>query len=210
MLIGITGKKYSGKDTAGNHLIKNYKFTRYALADPLKKAVKEIFMLSDDQVWGHLKEAIDKRYGVTPRKLLQIIGTELFRNDIFSYLPGSFKIPYGKIWINRFKLWYEKNKKYWKMTDYTGVGKYFERNVVVTDVRFLDEAEVIKKLGGIVIKIERPILNYRKDDHSSEIYINYIKTDYTIINDGSIKDLEKKIDIVLDTHYKYMNLHKLR
>jgi len=200
MLIGITGKKYSGKDTAGDHLIKKYKFTRYRLGDSIKRVVKEIFMLTNDQLYGQLKEEVDSRYGVTPRKLFQIIGTELFRNDIYAYLPRSFKIPYGEIWINRFKEWFKVNEFYWKITDYTGVGKMVERDIVVADVRFIDEAEMIKKLSGIVIKIIRPDLDYEKDDHISETEIDNIKADHIIINDGSIIDLEIKIDAIMKNY----------
>lgn len=204
MLIGITGKKYSGKDTAGSRLAREHGFTKYALADSLKKAIKEIFMLNDDQLWGYLKKAVDSRWGVTPRKLLQTIGTELFRSELIFQLPQLHKkISYESIWIHRFKLWYKKNQFYWRITDYTGVGKHVERDVVVTDVRYPEEARVIKELGGILIKIIRPNLKYKKDDHSSETEIDNIVADYTVINDNNIRDLEKKID-------KIMKIYKLR
>lgn len=187
MIIGITGKKQSGKDEVGIHLYNKYKFVRYALADPMKWAVQDIFLMTKRQLWGDKKEVIDKRYGVTPRELLQIVGTELFQYDIYKHLP-NLKIPPRRLWINRFKLWYNRTLR--------TMG--FEGKVCVTDVRFPHEAEVIKEMGGIIFKIERPSLNYKEDEHASEAEISRIEPDYLIWNVGTIKDLQETIDRIME------------
>ena len=42
----------------------------------------EIFGFTKEQVYGDLKDVVDSEWGVTPRKVLQIMGTELFQYDL--------------------------------------------------------------------------------------------------------------------------------
>src|SRR5579863_3132559 len=52
VIIGITGRKRSGKDTVGNYLVEHYGFVKVSFADTLKEACKIIFGFSDEQVYG--------------------------------------------------------------------------------------------------------------------------------------------------------------
>jgi hypothetical protein len=139
-IIGITGRKFSGKDTAGNYFVEKYGFERMAYADPLKKAAKEIFDFNDEQLYGNAKEIIDQYWGITPRNAMQFLGTDLFRNHICELLPNMGK----DIWVNVLKRKalniFEKNP---------------DSKIVVTDVRFPNELQAIKDLGGITIKLQR-------------------------------------------------------
>ena len=201
MILGFTGKKRCGKDTAVKYLVKKG-WTRYALADPMKEAVKEIFLMDDEQLWGEDKEIVDARYGVTPRKILQILGTELFQYDIYRHLP-KLSVKRRELWINRFKLWYDKqigatpvhsiDKRYVAFLKNTA--KYLD--VAISDVRFPHEAEVIREMNGLIVKIVRTS-NETKDSHASETEIDEIHPDYIIYNDGTIKDLERGLDNMLN------------
>lgn len=64
MIVGISGRANSGKDTVANYLVNQYKFTKIALADPLKRFVMEVFDFSEEQLWGssEKREEPDKRY----------------------------------------------------------------------------------------------------------------------------------------------------
>ena len=102
MIVGLVGKKRCGKDTVADHLVMSHNFIKYSLADPMKRAVQDIFLLSDEQLWGNQKESLDARYNTTARKILQVFGTELFQYDIYNHLPElAQKVPPRKIWINR-------------------------------------------------------------------------------------------------------------
>ena len=68
VLIGIIGKKYSGKDTAADYLVTNHNFTKMAFADPVKKITKELFNFNNEQLYGNLKETVDERWGISPRE----------------------------------------------------------------------------------------------------------------------------------------------
>lgn len=183
MIIGFCGKKRSGKDTGASILINKYGFIRYAFADALKNACSEIFLLSEEQVNGNKKEEIDERWNLSPRKIFQIFGTEIFREKLDNFFP-ELKEYKNNFWINRFKLWYNNETK-----------KNPNVKIVITDIRFPNEAEIVKELGGNIIKVQRNNNNKNNNDkHSSESLIDTIKGDFNIINDRDIKTYHVEID----------------
>lgn len=99
--------------------------------------------------------------GATPRLLMQTLGTEWGRDKIYSDL-----------WIDLFEL----------------RAKLFDW-VVCTDVRFLNEAAVIRELGGTLIKIDaEERLGPNLDPHPSEQEMALIEADYVIENNGTLED----------------------
>jgi hypothetical protein len=186
-LIGLTGKKGSGKDTIANKL-KEYGYIQYAFADPLKRGIQHLFDLSDEQLYGvESKETIDPRWGVKPRQLFQIIGTEIFQNTIHQHL--KLNVGPKNHWTFLFEEWYRK-----KIQENPHV------KIVVSDIRFPHELECVKALGGQIIKIIRSnnmnnnINNINVDTHSSEILIDQMdNVDYIIENNGTIDDLNNNL-----------------
>jgi len=201
MIIGITGLKRSGKDTIADYIKDKYNYKKMALADSLKKACQEIFLFDDDQLWGDKKDLIDARYNTTPRKILQVVGSELFQFDIYNYIPEISKaVPLRMLWVNRvlLEIYKMQNKAPIHSTEkmYQGYfGEDKELDIVISDVRFPHEALAIQKFNGIVIKVIRNGL--KVDDHISEKSVDDIQCEYTIINDGTIKDLYNKVNHVL-------------
>lgn len=193
-IIGITGKKRSGKDSIADYLIDNHGYTRYAFADPIKRGLMEMFGFTDEQMWGSEqdKETVDPRWGISPRRLVQITGTELYQFDLPKYLrEGEF--PWGRgVWTRKFKLWYldelEENPNL---------------KVVISDVRYPHEEEIIHGLNGTMVKVIRPSLGESTDQHSSETDIDLIIPDITLINDGTLEELFAKVeDEVIPYQYK--------
>lgn len=179
-IVGITGFKRSGKDTAGSILLENG-YIKYSFAGPLKKACQEIFMFDYEQTEGSKKEDLDNRWNTTPRKVFQRFGTEIFRNNLKLMLPELENLD-ENFWIYRFKLWYQQQIK-----------NNPNLKVVVTDVRFPNEADIIKELGGIIIKVIRSETNFNNDQHSSEVSITKIKPDFTIYNNSTINEYHSQI-----------------
>lgn len=183
MIILLCGKKRVGKDTVADYLCKNYGFIKYSLADPMKKACKEIFMLDDAQLWGNNKEIIEPRLGITPRRLLQIFATELFQFDIYNHIPELLnKIPLRMLWIQRFKWWYENNK---------------DKDIVISDGRFVHELEAIEEMDGFSIVVRRKQAeDLNESEHASEKEIEkmFDMVDFTIRNNSDFFDLYKRID----------------
>jgi hypothetical protein len=177
MLVGICGKAGAGKDTIGDYLVEKYNFKKVALADPIKRLVKDVFALDDQTVYDRVEREKDlKRWpGWTVRKLLQYVGTELFRENIDD-----------AIWVK--SLWYKI------LDDVSG-------NYVVTDVRFPNELEYFKthaeKGEFFTIKVIRPGFGGKVglSSHASEAYD--LECNFEILNDGGIEDLKNKVDDVL-------------
>jgi len=178
MLIGICGKAGSGKDTIGDYLVGSHGFKKIALADPIKRLVKDVFALDAHTVYDRVarEQELDRWPGWTVRKLLQYIGTELFRENIDD-----------AVWVK--SLWY-------KILD------DMNSNYVVTDVRFPNELDYFKENANkgefVSIKVVRPGFEgtVGLSSHASEAYD--LECDHMVINDGSIEDLEGKISKVLD------------
>lgn len=181
MIIGLTGKKRSGKDTVAEYLVKNHGFIRIGFADALKNACKEIFNLSDNQLYGteEEKERPDEYWKHSAREILQKVGTELFRNE----LPKHLSNISNDIWIRVVDK---------KIKDLLAAG---HNKIVISDVRFENEAEYIKNSGGIIIKLNRPSLS--ADSHSSEKNIDNIIADNTINNTSTLEELYTKVENII-------------
>jgi hypothetical protein len=187
MIVGICGLQCSGKDTLGNILVKNFGFKKLSFADVLKDIVAIIFswpreMLegatNESRIW---REQVDTWWSnklnipnLTPRYILQYIGTDLFRNHFHS-----------DIWITIIE---------YKLQLYP--------NIVITDCRFPNEINLLKNYGAKFIKITRGLspnwfilyesnqIEQPTDIHPSEYMWIKTKFDYLIDNNGSIQDLE--------------------
>ncbi len=171
-VFGITGKKFSGKDTSVAHLPPG--ILRYAFAGPLKDELQRVFDMSHSQMNDpQEKEIVDPRYGKSPRELMQWYGTDVVRRIDKDY------------WVKRFLNFYALNSV-----------KDSSVKIVVTDVRFKNEAETIRALGGEIIQITRP--NCIGDIHESER--GGFEPDKIVYNNGSIDELQKKLsDIIGDS-----------
>jgi hypothetical protein len=182
MLIGFMGIKGSGKDTCADYLIEKYGFIKKSFADPLKRACQELFLFTNDQVFGtqEQKETPDPRwFGCTPRLALQYVGTDLLRNGLDKIMPGLGT----NVFTHNFKLWYEAEKI-----------KNPKLKVVIADVRFQNEIDFIQSLGGTVVKIDRPSV-ISNDMHQSEKELQSITTyNYLLNNTGTKNDLYDWID----------------
>ena len=190
ILIGVTGRKKSGKDTIGKYLIDNHGFVRVAFADSLKKACKHIFGFTEEQLYDDtLKEVVDEYWQHSPREILQKVGTELFRIE----LPHLCKNISSDIWIR------SVDRKIRKLRS-EGHTRF-----VITDVRFDNELEYITKLQdyikkkhGYTWKVSRPSLLLNADPsvpiHASEALIDDFICDEHFVNESTIDELYDSVE----------------
>lgn len=177
-LIGIHGKARAGKDTLADYLVRQHGFIKQAFATPLKQAGKAMFGLSDEQVFGdELKEVIDPYWGMTPRTMLQKLGTE-----------GGRQVFGEDMWLKRWQKFY---------LDYSN-----KSHIVVPDVRFDNEAQLVRSLGGVVIHLHNPNLVSKLDAteraHPSEAGIKFKVGDVNVTNDGNFAQLYAKMSQLME------------
>ena len=167
LIIAFGYKKRSGKDTAANFIAQNYGAYKLAFADPIKVAAMVTYGFSKSQVYGDKKEQEDDFWGVPPRTLLQYEGDELHRKKLGELMAEVFGDQ--QIWVRRLKQRIESIK----------------RDVfVVPDLRYQNEAVAIKKMGGIIVKIDATErIGESSDGHESENSLNgFTGWDYIIDN----------------------------
>lgn len=182
LVIGFTGHAQSGKDTAANILTQNG-WKRVAYADPLRHLAyrsNPIVQAYTGNGAAHIRLAdlVDRegwdqaKQHPDVRLYLQRLGTDGVRDVIG---PTT--------WLNLAE---------------QRIQQLHPKDVVVTDVRFPNEADLIRRLGGTIIRIIRPGHQTVKNRHPSESHQTAINPDYTIMNDGTINDLH---NWVLDTTF---------
>ena len=181
----MIGKAGSGKDTVGNYLIQNCDFLKLSLAGPLKECVKALFMLDDHTVYN--REAREFPLKDFPkwsvRKLLQFVGTELFRDHF--------------------------DKDIWVKLLIKQVRESEIKRIVVTDVRFPNEIDGIRKMSeseGFNVKFIKVVrdgqigLDVGLSNHASEKYD--LDGDYLIDNNDTINTLHREVDRIMTKIYE--------
>lgn len=177
MIIGLSGVARSGKDTVADHLVENYGFKKVSFADPIREALYRLNPEIDvDGYDMRLKAAIDlmgweqlKELSTGLRGLMQRMGTEVGR-EMFG----------ENIWVD---------------TALKGIAP--EDKVVITDVRFPNEADAIQATGGKLWRVERPGVG-PANDHPSESALDTYEFPTKLANEGTLEDLWKKVDLELD------------
>jgi deoxynucleotide monophosphate kinase-like protein len=181
LLIGLAGYKNSGKDTVGKHLVENWGFTQYAFADKVKEAACALVDITIEQLesWKndpsilvHIDEGPFEGRGITFREFLQRFGTEMGR--------GVF----GKdFWINQLNH---------EIMVVDGLDP-FHHKIVITDVRFPNEVQYIKRRRGQMFWIDRPECS--SDGHESEMLV--LDEPIIISNNDSLETLYGRIDNIM-------------
>ncbi len=189
MIIGICGLIGSGKGTVADVLVEQG-FTKISFADKLKDGVAAVYGWDRAMLEGDTPESREWREAqddfwtnetgriITPRIVLQEFGTDCMRNGF-----------YDGVWVSVVKQILINNPN----IDY-----------VIPDVRFENEVDMIRQVGGQVWEISRGsdpewLDAYKKTGtepvniHPSEWRWARSTKDYNIPNDGSMKDLTRLV-----------------
>ena len=171
----VNGAARSGKDTVSNYLVEEYDFTKLKFATPIYNIVKEALNLDDKYMFDDSnKEKPFKDYpDWSLRKLLQFVGTEMFRNNIDR-----------NIWVrNAFKRIISSGKK----------------RIVMSDWRFPNEEELVNycECDSLKLKVVRDGADGKigLEKHESESYD--LGVDHVIMNNSTIEDLYCNIDGIM-------------
>jgi hypothetical protein len=215
-IVGIIGFKGSGKDTAGDYLVRHHGFQRDSFAKPLKDVVASVFgwerslmegATPDSRAWretpdpwwearldwrNHPGFQLSRRF--TPRVAMQYLGTDVLRTHF-----------HDSVWIMSLESRIRDKEK-----------------IVLTDCRFPNEINLVRQLGGPVFRIKRgpepdwyptayqAALGHQAFQeematlgiHSSEWACLAEPIDAVIENNGTIPDLEANTECLVAAHFK--------
>lgn len=182
MIIGLTGVAQVGKDTAAAALIERG-WVRVAFADPLREMLYALNPKVTDEgcFVDYVKTMVDEvgwekaKKHPEVRRLLQRLGTEAGRGVL-----GE------DCWVDL------AHRKINKLRGDAAARGDNQPSVVLTDVRFANEASMIRSLGGYVVRIIRPGIS-AINGHVSESGVPDKLVDHTLENGGSIADLQEGI-----------------
>ena len=190
MIIGICGLIGSGKGTVADILVEQHNYEKLSFADKLKDGVSSVFGWNREMLEGDTdesrkwREEADKFWTeetgetITPRLILQLFGTDCMRNGFFD-----------GIWVSLVKQELLKNK---------------QKNYVIPDVRFENEAKMIRSLGGKICQVRRgpdplwfrlykDLGEIPKDVHKSEWAWANVQMDYILSNDTTLDNLKNLV-----------------
>lgn len=183
--IALIGKARSGKDSAGQRLVRNWDFTRVAFADPLKSMALE---------WNPYIPTVP---GLTVRlhSLIADVGWEYAKDNYpevrrtLQQAGEAVRLLDPDFWLN-VALRSIDAAAGWNMP------------VVVTDCRYLNEAHALQARGFKLVRIRRHdpralTMGQISAMHVSETALDDFPADQTIINGGTIFDLETEVDALV-------------
>jgi hypothetical protein len=180
-LIGIGGALRAGKDTIADHLVGGYLFKRHQMSDPLAEALlvlDPIIFYDGRQRYSELVAEVgytEAKKNPEVRRLLQTLGTEIGRQMI-----GE------NTWVDIAARNIDEDRH------------IYRRDVVITGIRFKNELDMIRSRGGVLLYVRRPALETSSSSaHASETSLTEEDFDEVVVNDGSIADLEDKVDLEL-------------
>jgi hypothetical protein len=186
-LIGLLGAKGSGKDTLAQFLIERLGFVRISFADALYQEVAQAYGVSveflgkrdtketplpelklancKDENFVHIAlqavkvGSLEEELQVprSPRWTLQLWGTEYRRKGSRSQICTTPRPPLGSPLLRELGA-----ETYWLDKVASLIKANPDARYVITDVRFLNEAAMVRDFGGVLIRVRRPLLEQRE------------------------------------------------
>lgn len=180
ILIGLAGLARCGKDTAAEILSSQLNLHRYAFADPMKRMLEQVF--GDNFVSGD-RERIDPISGVSYRTLMQTLGTEWGRSvqpDLWTRVAAA-----KWEWVKEGMPW---ETELGRISNMQLGREELNQGMIISDVRFDNEADWIRSAGGLIIHIRRPGERpVGVDGHVSEQGVTPHGQDYFLVNGGTLE-----------------------
>jgi hypothetical protein len=177
MIIGLSGVARSGKDTIANYLIEKHGFTRVSFADSIREALVK------------LNPSIDvDGYSMKLAHAVHILGWERLK-EVSQDIRGLMQRMGTEVGREMF------GENVWAEVAFRAIKP--DARVVISDLRYPNEAAAITSASGEIWRIERPGVG-PANSHASETALDTYNFPIKITNDGTIEDLYKTVDSVLD------------
>lgn len=208
MLVSLSGKARSGKDTLADYLIANKGFTKVSFAGPLKELTSQAFNIPLKELYDDKK---DDQYSES--KFIHTHKLELFLdglNEIYPFNP-HIKEKIVFTWAGKP---YKSHRQLMQIlgdVGRTGINENIwvdclvsnvdtNQNIVCCDARFPNERTALKEIGAKLVLINRAGETIIDDSHASENSFEGLY-DLIIDNNSSKEELLSKADSVLTSNF---------
>lgn len=190
MIIGITGHKRSGKDTTYQIIQQIYPYAeRRAFADKLKQSAAALLGIPVEEI-ERLKT--DPSYHLTVQHFNVFEYSPIAQMNVRTFLQRYGTEAHREVFGEDF--WLEQCLPRDEMSNYLDHKKL----IVVTDVRFDNEASWIIRMGGDIWSLNRDAVKDESDEHASEVPVDGDYVSVKIDNNGTLDDLYTKIETELE------------
>lgn len=183
--VGLIGKARSGKDTVGQRLGRTYAYTRVAFADPLKDMALRL-----NPIVGTDNDTL----AVPGERLRDVV-------DFWGWERAKDELPeVRRVLQNIGQGVREHDEDFWVRVALRKIDAAEKWNlpVVVTDVRYENEARALRDRGFALIRVTRPGTGAGENaTHDSETELDTWATSLTIANTGTLDDLNRIVDSLL-------------
>jgi len=215
-LLRRRGNAGAGKDEAAKQLVLKHNFVPLAFADPMKRFLADIFDWDEDRLWGPSENRAkdDPRYQVplfglsdeearpkflNARYALQTLGHE-FGREMCCYdtwvlyaMRIAKKIESGGYYYDRVKGFLQQGQSGCPL-----LAEEPKKNIVITDLRYRNEAEVVRAAGGLLVRVKRWVPKIRiSPKHQSEkdlLDVHDDDFDWILYNRSTLEDLWAQVD----------------
>ncbi len=189
MLIGIGGHLREGKDAVALRLVEKHGFVRIGFADQIRE---ELICYLGRSLVDHVLDSASLGFGF----FRDASNTEDALRKYLEEKPDRFARTMQQEWGRMRRA---QDSGYWiaAWRRKNNLERFVnKRDIVVPDVRFLSEVDVIRNLGGVILRVTRP--GYDGDRDESEVFAReYLGWDAELMNDGMLEDLWAKVDALV-------------
>jgi hypothetical protein len=213
-LLRRRGSAGAGKDEAAKRLVSEHRFVPLAFADPLKRFLADTFDWDEDRLWGPSENRAkeDRRYQVpflfdgdsarpqflNARHALQSLG-DSFGREMCCYdtwvlyaMRVAKEISTGNYRYSRTEGLILEENIYNPMVDPPS------NDIVITDLRYKNEAEAVRAAGGKLVRIKRWVPKITvSPKHQSEKDLLEVPDDdfdWVLHNRSTLEDLWGQVD----------------
>lgn len=192
LILGLSGRAGAGKDTAADLLCEAWQFYRFAFADALRAEITEAFGVDPGLFANELKEHATAALTIGRCNDGEFIQTMVARCESITSPRSPREIM--QLWGTEYRR--AQQPRYWidRAAETLDVAlRQGFRRVVLTDVRFVNEAQFIRMHGGKIWHIDRVQARCREAHHQSELEVSAIVADRAISNNRSMTSFATEI-----------------
>ena len=178
-VIALGHRRFVGKDTLArfiiNHLRINHadlSIQKIAFADELKRIAHEVFRLQGLQAKSYYDDDPNKKEEIIPQ-----LG--ISARDLWIKYGNQMREYHNDIWVE------------------LALDNIYAKVVIITDLRYPNEAKALKELGAVLIRIDRPSIP-KSDDVADTALDDYEDWDYIIENNDNLTVLHDRINAIVN------------